>query len=514
MGRTVRSATYFVAFPLAYALAILAGRATRLGGGEISLVWPAAAVATIWMLAAHERGPRQRAAHVALLAAVTFFVNLASGASLPLTSWFVLVNVVLAVVTVEVLTYRRREVCLRDPADLARLVAAVAVGNCCGAFLAAGWFVVVDGDPAVETFALFAVRNAASTLLGVSIWLRLKDITWSRPRVTVLGVLEALIVGLSVVVVFLSAFWLTTGVPVAFIVLVPAMWVALRYSTTVSTLFLTGAGIWIIAATLLNRGALIVPELQERALLAQSLVGSMAIVVLALALYRDSRARLISELEDARDTADRDSELLAAVLDSIHDSVILTDATGQVVLQNARAGESGHVDHVVSASREPMSAAGPMERRDLVVEAEDSRIIELTTAPLARQSPFRVVAFRDVTEERLHARELQEARDLFADVLHAASEQAIVGTDPTGRITVFNIGAERLTGWTAAEVIGLKAHDSEAFPKSPTAQPNWACPPDSKCSPTTSRRRRPRCGSGHTFAATALRWPSAWRCRR
>ncbi|BBX67510.1 bifunctional diguanylate cyclase/phosphodiesterase [Mycolicibacterium psychrotolerans] len=465
MGRIVRSATYFVAFPLAYALAILAGRATRLGGGEISLVWPAAAVATIWMLAAHQRGPRERAAHAALLAATTFFVNLTTGASVPLTSWFVLVNVVLAVVTVEVLTYRRREVHLRDPADLARLVAAVAVGNCCGAFLAAGWFVVVNGDPAAETFALFAVRNAASALVGVSIWLRLTDITWSRPRVTVLGALEALVAGGVVVAVFLSVFWLTTGVPMAFIALVPAMWVALRYSTTVSTLLLAVAGPWIIAATLLDHGALIVPELQERALLAQSLVGSLAIVVLALALYRDSRARLISELEDARDTADRDSELLAAVLDSIHDSVILTDAAGQVVLRNARAGESGHVDHVVSASREPMSAAGPTERRDLVVEAEDSRIIELTTAPLARQSPFTVVAFRDVTEERVHARELQEARDLFAGVLQAASEQAIVGTDATGHITVFNIGAERLTGWTADEVIGHRPHDFSIFPE-------------------------------------------------
>lgn len=454
MGQDVRSAKYFVAFPLAYALAIVAGRATRLDGGEISLVWPAAAVATIWMLAARDRGPWGRALHVALLALFTLVASLFTGASIQLTSWFVLVNVVLALVTVWILSYGKREVRLRDPADLARLVAAVGLGNCCGAVLAAGYFVVVNGDPAWETFALFAIRNGASALLGVAIWLRFTDATWKRPRMTPLAVAEALVVAGSVVAVLGWTFWLTTGIPIAFLVLVPAMWLALRYSTTVSTIFLTGAGAWIVAATLSSRGALIVPEMHARALLAQALVASLTVVVLALALFRDSRVRLISELEDARDTADRDSELLAAVLDSIHDSVILTDSAGHVVLQNARAGESGHVDDVVSASREPMSAAGTTERRDLVVEAEDSRIIELTTAPLARQSPFTVVAFRDVTEERVHARELQEARDLFAGVLQAASEQAIIGTDPIGRITVFNHGAERLLGWTAEEMIG------------------------------------------------------------
>ncbi|PRC56190.1 hypothetical protein C6A85_39880, partial [Mycobacterium sp. ITM-2017-0098] len=77
--------------------------------------------------------------------------------------------------------------------------------------------------------------------------------------------------------------------------------------------------------------------------------------------------------------------------------------------------------------------------RDVVV-AEGSRVVELTTAPLPRDSLFNVMAFRDVTEERENARALREARDLFAGVLDAASEQAIIGTDPSGHITVFNNG--------------------------------------------------------------------------
>lgn len=462
MSRNVRSGTYFVVFPLAYALAIIVGRATRLGGDEIALVWPAAAVSTIWLLAAKRCRRPERLAHLLLLSVLTLVVNLYTGAALPIAAWFVIVNVVLAVVTVELLTYGAPEVRLRDPADLARLVGAVAVGNCCGAFLAAVYFVGVDGDPLWETFALFAVRNGASALLGVSIWLRLNDIDWKRPRITPLSVAEALVIAGTVAIVYAWTFWLTTGIPMAFISLVPAMWVALRYSTTVATLFLAAAGVWIITATLLDRGALIVPDLQARALLAQALVASLSVVVLALALYRDSRARLISELEVAKDAADQDSALLAAVLDSIHDSVILTDSAGRIVLQNEVARSSGLVHHLASASHDPNA---PPERRDLIVDANGSRIVELTTAALARPTPFTVIAFRDVTEERLHARQLQEARDLFAGVLHAASEQAIIGADPTGRIMVFNNGAERMSGWTATEMIGRRLSDFQSFPE-------------------------------------------------
>ncbi len=460
MSVSGRCVAQFVAFPIAYALAIVAGRATRLGGGEISLVWPAAAVATVWLLATRECRRPERLAHVTLLLILTLAVNLATGASVPLAAWFVPVNALLAAATVAVLTHGGRAATLRDPADLAHLVAAVIVGTCAAAVLAAGYFRIVDGDAFGETFALFAVRNGASTLLGVAIWLRAREITTQRPQVSARGLAEALAVTGTAVVAFVYAFWLNTGVPIAFIVLVPAVWLALRYSTTVATAFLLVAGAWIVGATLRERGALIVSGVETRALLAQAMVCSLTIVVRTLALYRDSRARLIAELSSARDAAARTSELLGAVLDSIHDSVLLTDADGVAVLQNAQAASSGSVEHVVRASRD--SSSSDAERRDLVVEAQN-RTVELTTTPLTRQPAFTVVAFRDVTEERRHAEQLRAAHDLFAGVLEAASEQAIIGTDANGVITVFNHGAERLLGWSADEMIGrtpIEFHDA------------------------------------------------------
>ncbi|MDA2891248.1 diguanylate cyclase [Mycolicibacterium sp. BiH015] len=297
------SAAHLVAFPLVYSLSVLAGRATRLAGGEVALLWPAAAVGVIWMLTVWDRSNWERAAHVVLLAVVSFATNLVTGASIPLSLWFVLVNVVLSVLTVQVLTAGRDEVTLRDPGDFAHLVAAVTAGTCSAAVLATGYFAIVGDAPVVETFALFAVRNGATALLGLSTWLTLRDRETHRRRLRAKFVIELLLVACGVAVLFFWTFWLNAAIPMAFIALLPAMWVALRYSTTVSTVFLLVAGVWIVYATLSDRG-FVVDDVQMRALLAQGMVCSLTLVVLTLSLYRDSRARLIAELEQARDRAD------------------------------------------------------------------------------------------------------------------------------------------------------------------------------------------------------------------
>nr|WP_269327221.1 PAS domain S-box protein [Kineosporia mesophila] len=79
--------------------------------------------------------------------------------------------------------------------------------------------------------------------------------------------------------------------------------------------------------------------------------------------------------------------------------------------------------------------------------------------------PGRIVGtVQDITELRHTERELRRARDLFAQVLDA-TEHAFIAIDTTGHITMWNRGAERMLGYTAAEVIGtqkgLTWHDPE-----------------------------------------------------
>lgn len=419
LKRVLRPATSLVIPAVVYAMAVMVGRVSRLEGSEVALVWPAAAVAIIWLLVAQRYGRSVCTAHVVVLGVVTFGVNLATGAAVPIATWFVVVNVVLSVVTVAILTYRRDHVRLRDPSDLARLVVAVTCGCGCAAAVATAALALETGAPVWETFALFLVRNGASALIGVSVWLRLLYVRWKRPHFSAVAALEASLATAGVAGVFVWTFWFNTGLPLAFLILVPAMWLALRYSTTVNTLFVSVAGAWIIFATLKDKGVFIVADIQVRALLAQAMVCSLTLVVLALSLYRDSRNRLIRQLDEARIQADRSSELFGAVLDSIHDGVLLVTSAGEVVMRNARAAESNTVAQIVSASRTHISAAQPDADPsvpqhgvacDVVIDtADEVRVFELATVPLVHQAHLSVMAFRDVTEAREHARELHDA---------------------------------------------------------------------------------------------------------
>lgn len=59
------------------------------------------------------------------------------------------------------------------------------------------------------------------------------------------------------------------------------------------------------------------------------------------------------------------------------------------------------------------------------------------------------------TNEEIHrAAEVERQRDLVQQVLDATTGVAIIGSDDAGTITHFNVGAERLLGWSADEVLG------------------------------------------------------------
>lgn len=62
--------------------------------------------------------------------------------------------------------------------------------------------------------------------------------------------------------------------------------------------------------------------------------------------------------------------------------------------------------------------------------------------------------FRDVTERREMETQLRASTELFEGVLNGAWQSSIIATDAEGVVTVFNPGAERLSGYGAGDVIG------------------------------------------------------------
>lgn len=60
---------------------------------------------------------------------------------------------------------------------------------------------------------------------------------------------------------------------------------------------------------------------------------------------------------------------------------------------------------------------------------------------------------RDADELAERSRALQGARDAFSSVIDAVTEQAIIATDTSGQVRVFNPGAERLLGFDRPQVL-------------------------------------------------------------
>ncbi len=84
------------------------------------------------------------------------------------------------------------------------------------------------------------------------------------------------------------------------------------------------------------------------------------------------------------------------------------------------------------------------------------RDVEVHSGPLkiaGRDLLFSLI--HDVTDHRAAEQAIRQLSRRMQDVLAAASEVAIIATDQHGKITLFNSGAEKMLGYTEAEVVGI-----------------------------------------------------------
>ena len=129
LGSARTSVALSVGFAIAYAVAVLVGRTTRLEGSQLALVWPAAAVGFLW-LAVSWGNRRHVVADAVTLTILAAAINGLTGAGPLLSVLFGLSNSVQAVMTCAVLfRLRPRALRLRDPADLTALVYGSVVGG-------------------------------------------------------------------------------------------------------------------------------------------------------------------------------------------------------------------------------------------------------------------------------------------------------------------------------------------------------------------------------------------------
>ena len=314
-GAAPRPAALSAGFAVVYAVAVVAGRATRVEDSQLALVWPAAAVGFLWI--ATSWGDRRRVAvDATLLGVLAAALNTWTGTTPAMGAAFGVANVVQSVGVCAVLAHLQARWSLepwrlRRSADLAALVLASVGGSVAAACIGPVGLWLSGSGALLPTMGAWTLRNSASTFVFAAVALRLADRQVPRAARDTRQVVELLVAAVTVATAYAGVFGATAHLPLAFVVLPLSMWIGLRFSTTVATGFTLLVGIFVVAATLAGRGPFggAVPSL--RVLLAQAFVAVAALVSLVLSLHRDERQELIDRLE--RSTAE--AQQLAAERD-------------------------------------------------------------------------------------------------------------------------------------------------------------------------------------------------------
>jgi PAS domain S-box-containing protein len=169
----------------------------------------------------------------------------------------------------------------------------------------------------------------------------------------------------------------------------------------------------------------------------------------------------------------RDLQRYADFFHSTADGIVVIDADGQILFSNPRAHAlTGRSEEELSRS----TLADLLDARDrgrldeihagfakgtyphmvdlALVRGGEKRVLSVSFGVVSREDSGAIlVSFRDVTADRATAAELIKTKEFLERVIQS-SVDAIISADLRGKIRLFNRAAERLTGFTAAEVVG------------------------------------------------------------
>lgn len=465
-GPLLPQALRLLGFAAAFVAAGFLGRMTIIDGEALSLVWPAAGIATLWI--GSSRG-RARWVDLAVLATAAFTVNSLTGAPPLLALTFVTTNLLQVVLLVAMVrAWIPGLWCFGGTGDLRRLrdlgiLAGAATLSCLiGAALGAVGLFAVLGTTDLSNFLVWWGRNAVAVIVIVTFGLLISRplLTAGSPRaalslcreaLTPSRPLRALEAGLLVVAsagLYVVLFLSPGAAPLAFLVLVMSVWAGIRFAPLAVAAHGIAMGATGIVFTLAGVGPFAAIEsLHYRALTAQVFVAMAVLKGLALSFSRRERDDALTELSLARRAEAERAALLDAVLESMNEGVVVLEEGGHVLVRNSAGRRLIGLDEAASDFIEPAAAYGlhhanglPLTDDELPgvralagerVDAEDfhvrapsvpgGRVVEISAHQLEQQpgSPVRaMVNVRDVTLDRQHRDTLASfagvvAHDLF-----------------------------------------------------------------------------------------------------
>ncbi len=445
-------------FAVAYALAVYLGLLTTLDEAGLSIVWPAAAVSVLWLVA---RAGRPRLwFDAALIAIVTTAVGVVSGAPVAAAVFGGLLASLQAVVCAAVIARRARRVWLASCGRAPRLneflwfVTAAACGALASVLLIVLAVAAYSGTVPWDHVLLWCSSNAVSVLVlgsaGFVIGEAVRRRRWKGDGAssTTAGTAERVACLLAAPVVYIAWFsWLDER-SIFFLLLTLTVWAGVRLPSRLVVVHVVLVNVVIVAQAILETGVFLrFDTLTESVAVAQLYVGIVCVLGLGLSLAAEERSRLIAALTVASDGAAAQAGLLTAIVETMSEGVQAVDADGQVVARNpaARRLLTGTTDATPGGGLGPEARladiAGlrtldgspvPDDRLlyrgaldgeevaevDLLVQppgSADSRIVTFTTARIAdAYGGGAVTVMRDVTAER---QELRRAALVQASLL-------------------------------------------------------------------------------------------------
>lgn len=449
-----RDRRVLLVFTALYAGATVLGRATLVDGG-VALVWPAAGVSVLWLVA-RARRPWPWLDVVAIVL-TTWAVVTATGAPVGAAAVGGVAAALQAVVCAWTLarwvpyvwaTRGTRQV--HRVTDLGWFVAGATLSSLVTAPLVA-LTLALAGEPSLwHPTLLWVARNTVSILalglLGFTVGesLHARGLprqgadrwTGGRPVDVALALLVSPLL-------YLLWFVELSEVPVVFPLLALTVLAGSRLPVRTVVLHAILCGVLAIWFTLGDLGPFAaLPGATTQVAVAQLYVGLLVIIGMALAVARDERRGLVAELAEARDRAQEQAALLGTVVETMSEGVRVVDAQGRVVVRNPTArrlltGTTARLDLTDSTSDlaglsrldgSPVPdgelpfrrALAGEEVRDLdllvrVPGAPEPRVVTFSASAIPEGSGGGVVTvLRDVTAERT---ELRRAAQVQASLL-------------------------------------------------------------------------------------------------
>ena len=337
-------------FAVAYAVLGVVARLTVVDGQTVSLVWPGAGVAVLWLLA---ESPRAQWRALVPLFLVHAGVARVTGAPDPL----VVLGAVSAVCQTWVCVALLRRWCptllgaggtasFRSPRTLARTCAAAVLGSAVGAAIGAVgvWASgeALDGWVVQAWFARHFTGILVVGCVGHLAWeWRTQHVAprargGHRTELVVLWALSAV----AVLLIFLQP------LPLVFLVMPLCVWSAARYSTFLAALHALALGAGGLLLTIVGHGpSLILSDPVQAVLVGQLFLIAVLITGLAVGTLSDRIDELVVRMGHARARAAEQAELLAEMTESMDEGLVVLDRDGGIERSN---GASRRLAHRVS----------------------------------------------------------------------------------------------------------------------------------------------------------------------